>query len=127
VRGGPRTGVSAGAVCGTRGPDGGHYEARRLAPTRSSDVPLRGAICNELDAVRLSIAQGVTNRRSFLEGYSSNIHLPSRRLGGSVVSNCSPRNVIVVNRERAPFAAHLENVPRGPATGPWSCTTSISA
>jgi hypothetical protein len=34
--------------------------------------------------------------------------------GGSVVSNCSPRNVIVASREQAPFAVHFESLPTGP-------------
>ena len=37
-----------------------------------------------------------------------------RRLGGSVVSNRSPRNVIVANCEQAPFAVHFESPPVGP-------------
>ena len=34
--------------------------------------------------------------------------------GGSVVSNSSPRNVIVNYREQAPFAVHFESLPIGP-------------
>ena len=32
---------------------------------------------------------------------------------GSVMSRCSPRNVIVAKRTRAPFAAHEESLPIG--------------
>jgi hypothetical protein len=40
-------------------------------------------------------------------------HLPSRRLGVGGVQS-SPGNVIVANREQAPFAVHFESVPIGP-------------
>lgn len=43
--------------------------------------------------------------------------LRSRQRGspeqGSMMSCCSPRNVIVINREQAPFAAYGENLPIG--------------
>ena len=35
-------------------------------------------------------------------------------LGRSVVSNCSPRNVIVAQVERLSFAAYCERLPIGP-------------
>jgi hypothetical protein len=42
-------------------------------------------------------------------------HLPGARIAasGSLVSCCSPRNVIVAQVERVPFAAHCERLPIG--------------
>jgi hypothetical protein len=62
----------------------------------------------------MAIAQAEPAICSALGRCDSDGHLPSRRLGGSVVSNCSPRNVIVANREQAPFAVHFESLPIGP-------------